>query len=620
MAKSTAQQIFASAMAALLAAAPLSSQVNLPISPVRPQGLPFLRSYKGVTVPELRTSRSLRLHALIRSGVIYLTVHDALEVAIENNLDLESARYDIARAEWDVQRAQSGGPLRGVTSTGSTGIRLGSGQGVAGSQANAGGGGGGGIASVSGAALIQQIGPVTPQLDPIFTALSIAGHYTSPQDQVVQSASNYFSYQARSYSEQVSQGLLTGGNIRYYYSDSFLNEGVPVDVLNSTSFINTGFSFNHNLLQGRGSLVNDRFIRLSQRRGTIIDNQFRLRLATLVTNVLNTYWDLSVAADNLRYTTRNRELADEFLRNVRMQIAAGAIPSIDQVRVQSNLATQEQAWNVAQNNVLQRESAMKDVLSWHGGQDPELEAAHIITVDPLVVPEVEHLPEFSSLMETARVNRRDLMIARQQEEMAGITAYGTANGVLPSLRVFLRMFNVGQAGAPGPGQTPTAAFVGGAGTALAQVFHRDFPNENGGILLNAQLHNTLAQADSALDELSQRQAQLARAKAATDLARDIALQRLTLLQASTRYHSAIESRKIIEQLLQGEEQKWKAGTSTVSAIVQARRDLANAQSTELAAAEAFVRAQVSLDQALGVTLQRNNIDVEDALRSVPDGK
>jgi outer membrane protein TolC len=352
----------------------------------------------------------------------------------------------------------------------------------------------------------------------------------------------------------------------------------------------------------------------------VTDSQFRLRLTALVTNVLNTYWDLSVAADNLRYTGRNHELADELLNNIRKQIAAGAVPAIDQVRAQSNLATQDQALHVAENNLVQRESAMKDVLSWHGGQDPELEAAHIVTVDPLQVPDVENLPEFSALMATARANRRDLAIARQQEEMAAITAYGTANGVLPTVRVSAALFNVGQAGTPVPGQTPSPAFIGGAGTALSQVMNRDFPNEQARITYAGPIHNTLPQADSALDQLARRQAQLAREKTATDLARDIALQRLTLLQASTRYHSAIESRKIIEQLLQGEDLKWKAGTSTVAAIVQARRDLANAQSTELTAAAAFVRAQVALDQALGVTLQRNNIDVEDALRSVPDGK
>jgi len=614
------QKWLAAALAWLLSSWPLAAQVNLPISPLKPEGLPFLRSYKGVQVPELRTSRSLRLHSMIHGGVVYLTVHDALEVAIENSLDLESARYDMARSEWDLQRAQSGGALRGVNSASVQQVRLGSGQGVAGSQSASGAGGGGGTASISGAALIQQIGPVTPQLDPVMSVNTVFGHYTSPQSQEVQSGTNYFTYAARSYTDTVSEGLLTGGSIRYFYYGGYLNEAVPTDVVNPTSYIQTGFSISHNLLNGRGTLVNDRFIRIAQRRGAVTDNQFRIRLIGLVTNVLNAYWDLSVASDNLKYATRNRELAGEFLRNVRLQIAAGSVPSIDQVRVQSNLATQEQALHVAESSVVQRENAMKDVLSWHGGEDPELEAAHIITVDPLQVPDVERIPALNVLMQTARENRRDLAIAREQEQIAAITAHGTANGVLPTLRVFGQMYNIGQAGTPVPGQTPSDSAIGGAGTALSQVANRDFPTERAAFNFFALEHNTLPQADSALDQLAQRQAQLARERTVSDLARDIALQRLTLLEAATRYRTAIESRRLIDEILQGEEQKWKAGTSTVAAIVQARRDLANAQATELTSAEAFVRAQVALDQALGVTLERNNIDVQDALRVVPDGK
>src|SRR5581483_7657019 len=200
------QQSLAALLAGGMVSPELWAQANLPISPIKPQGLPVIRSYKGVFVPPLRTSGALRLHSLIRAGTIYLTVHDALELAIENNLDLEVSRYDVARSDWDVQRAQSGGPLRGVTGSTGSAIRLGAGQGVAGSQSSGGGGvSGGGTSSLSGAALIQQIGPVTPQLDPIESfSLGIA-QQTSIQDQVVQSGANYFAFYGRSYGEQLSQ-------------------------------------------------------------------------------------------------------------------------------------------------------------------------------------------------------------------------------------------------------------------------------------------------------------------------------------------------------------------------------------------------------------------------------
>jgi outer membrane protein TolC len=582
--------------------------------------MPFFRSYKPAEVPPLRTSGPRRLHGMIRSATLYLSVRDALELAVENSLDLEIARYGAARAPWDIQRAESGGALRGVTSGGGSPIRFGSGQGVAGSQASgSGGGGGSGTSSLAGAALIQQIGPVTPQLDPIESFIAGTGHQTSIQTQLAQSGSNYFAYNGRSYTDQVSQGLLSGGTVRYTYQGSYLNEAVPLDVLNPTSYINMGFSISQNLLYGYGVQVNDRYIRLARKNASIGDLAFRSRAMNLVSSVLNLYWDLSVAADDLKYKQRNRDLAQELLSNTGKQIAAGAIPAIDRVRAQSNLAMQEHGLAVAQNAVVQRENALKDALSWHGHPDPELDAAHIVTVDPLPAPDVDQLPPLSALIETARKNRPEAEAARQQEEIAAIRAYGTANGVLPTLAVRARASDTGQAGAPVAGQQPTAYFVGGAGNALDQVLRRNFPNESAGMSFTAKTWNSLAQADTALDELADRQSQLARQKTSSDMARDIALERLALEQAASRHRSAMESRRLVEQLLQGEEKKWQAGASTLAAVVMARRELADSESRELASAAALVRGRIALDQALGLTLERNSIRIEDVLRGAPGG-
>ena len=609
---------FMLAVLASLTASGLCAQTPLPIAPVKPQGMPFFRSYKGTSVPPLRTSEANRLHGMIRSGTLYLSVRDALELAMESSLDLEIARYDVARAPWDIQRAESGGALRGVTASGGSPVRLGSGQGVAGSQGGGGGSGGGsGTSSLAGAALIQQIGPVTPQLDPIDNVLLGTGHVTSVQTQIVQTGTNYFAYSGRSYFDQVSQGLLSGGTVRYNYNGSYLNEGVPLDVLNPTSYINTGFSISHNLLAGFGVKVNDRYIRLARKSASVNELAFRLRVSSLVTSVLNLYWDVAVAAGDLKYKQRDRDLAQELLSNTRLQIAAGAIPAIDQVRAESAAAVQEQALTVARDNAARRESALKDALSWHGRQDPELDAAHIVTTDPLPAPEVDELPPLGALIETARQNRPDTEMARTREEMAAITAGGTANGVLPSLHVRAATSNTGQAGAPVPGQRPTAYFVGGGGDAIVQVLRRDFPNESAGMNFNAKYRNSQAQADNALDQLGERKAELVVQRGSIDLARDIALQRLAIQQAAARYRSASERRRLVQQLLEGEERKWQAGTATLAAVTTARRQLADSESRELGAAAALVRSRIALDQALGLTLERNGIRVEDVLRGAP---
>jgi outer membrane protein TolC len=604
--------LFGAALSFALVGA-LRAQIPLPIAPTKPQGLPFVRSYKSVNVPPLRLTGSGRLSGMIQAGNIHLTARDAIALALESSLDLEMARYNLVMANWAVERAESGGPLRGVTGANNESVTLGSGQGVAGSQGNGGTVGSSGSATVAGAALIQQIGPVTPQLDPVLSTTEAFSHNTSPQFVVVQSGVYSLVDNARSYNWQMSEGLLTGGTARMSYSDSYLNEAVPTDVLNPTSFTSLGISISQNLLRGFGERVNGRFIRISRRQVGGADDTFRARLMAVVSGVLNAYWDLSLAANDVQYKQRNRDLATQFLADTRRQIAVGAAPSVDRINAESAAAAAEQALVVARNSVVVRQNALKDYLSFRAVADDQLAGAQIIAIDPLNVPETDDLPGLHELIASALRHRPEVALANLQVEMAGITAEGTANGVLPSLGVSASTSNYGQAGRPVPGQAPSTYFVGGIGNSLAQTFRRNFPNESAGVSYSAHLGNQQAQADHAIDVLSQRQAELTAERARHDLSVNISSQVLALQQARARYKAAMESRELQERLLQGEEKKWVAGASTISTVVQARRDLANAQSAELAAAGAYVHGRIALDQELGRTLEVNQVSVEDAL-------
>jgi outer membrane protein TolC len=599
---------------AALAAANAPAQALPPIAPVKPQGLPIVRSYQPVQVPELRVSGSSRLHGLIRAGTLYLSVRDAIALALESSLDLEIERYNIVSAGWQVQRAQSGGPLRGVTGASTVAVSVGAGQGVAGIQRSGGAGSAGGIATVSGAALIQQIGPITPQLDPVLSISSTFSHQTTPEDQLILAGANELVDTFRTYDAQLQQGLLTGATVRMAYHDSYENESAPTDVLNPTSFAYFGISYSQSLLKGFGERVNGRFIRIAGRGVARSQQQFRARVIAVVAGVLNDYWDLSVAAGDLQYKRRNFELAQELLADIRKQIAAGAVPADDLIAAQSAAALQQQALRVAANAAIQRENAMKDLLTWHGIQDPALDAVHIVTVDPLAVPDIDDLPPIAELLATARNGRPDMVLARMAAEAAQITATGTANGLLPNLRVGVSTYNFGQTGTPVPGAGADPYFAGGLGSALGEVLRRNFPNERAFISFSAPLKNRQAQADYDIDALSHRQTQLNMQRTLNNLAVDISNQVAAIRQARARYAAAVESRQLSEKLLAGEDRKLHYGTSTVNNVVNSRRDLANAQSAELAAAAAYVHAKVALDQGLGLTLERNDVSIDDAMK------
>jgi outer membrane protein TolC len=583
-----------------------------PIAPVKPGGMPVIRSYRADTVPPLRVSDSSRLHAMIRAGNLYLTAPDAIAIAIENSLDLEVERYRMLAFGWDLQRLESGGALRGVQSGSGATVTLASGQGVAGSSR-----GGGGGAAQAGAANIQQIGPVTPQLDPVFTTYTVWGHQTYFQDQLVQAGTNELVYTTRSYYGQMSQGLLSGGTVRLSYTGAYLNESAPTDVLNPTSSASLGVVIGHNLLKGFGERVNGRFIRAARRRAASSDRGFQMRLMAVVANVLDRYWDLSVTSDDVKYKRRNRDIAREFDEATRKEIAVGAIPAVDQIRAKSALALQEQALAVALNTTEQRENALKDALSWHGQADPVLAAAHIIAVDPLEVPMTDDLPPLGELLATAMNRRPDVADAKLRAELAEMEASSLSNGLLPSLQVFATSSNAGQTGQAVAGANPDPYFVGGAGAALGQVFRRNFPNERVGVRFSAPLENTQAQADHAMDQLTHRQTQLNAQKTFNQLAVEVASQVMALRQARAQYQAAIEHRTIVEKLLQGEERRFQMGAATIATVVQARRDLATAQSSELAAAAAYIHNRIALDHGLGLTLEANHISVEDAISAAP---
>ncbi len=111
---------------------------ELSIAPIRPQANILLRPYLPVDVPPVRTTNPSRLADLIRAGRLYLTAKDAIALALENNIDLEVARYNPLAAEWRVERAAAGGALPGVTNGASQVSSVANGQGVLGSQAAAG--------------------------------------------------------------------------------------------------------------------------------------------------------------------------------------------------------------------------------------------------------------------------------------------------------------------------------------------------------------------------------------------------------------------------------------------------------------------------------------------------
>ena len=395
---------------------------------------PFLiRPYLATSMPPVRLTNSSRVHQLMRAGKLYLTVQDAIALAIENNLDLEVDRYGPLNADWNLKRAEAGGALRGVTSGNSTSNQVSSGQGVEGSQAAAGLANTSGSSSGGSAGTISQIGPITQNLDAVFNTFTRWAHTTSPQANTTQSQVDALVDTVHVANSYVQQGLLSGGYVQVTANESYLKQNAPTDFLNPSVAPVVGITIRHQFLQAFGVAVNRRSITVAEKQIGAARDSFRSQLLNTVANVLNLYWGLVAAEDELAVRERAFDAAQKFLDDTKKQISLGAVARSDIYRAEADLSTRKQDLAIAQVAVQQQESLIKNTLSLNGMEDPMIAAADIVPLDRVDVPASEELPGLRDLLNRALSKRPDVVLAKISDESGVITALGSQNTLLPYL-------------------------------------------------------------------------------------------------------------------------------------------------------------------------------------------
>jgi outer membrane protein TolC len=603
------------ALLAMAALAPAQNQNQIPITIQRPQLFGPLRPYAPQFVPPVRLNNSTRLDKLIRAGNLYLSVQDAIALAIENNLNLEIARYGPLVAQSQLDRARAGGPLRGVPSASQQVTSVTSGAGVNGAAAAAGvgGGGGGGGGGGNGNSTIQQVGAITPNLDPVLQSTMTFSHLSQPQANTVLSQTNALIQSIHAYNTTIQEGTLTGGTFQYRNFEQGLSENAPSDNLNPISTPRMDLIFRQNLLQGFGTTLNNRGIRIAGVNTQAALESFRSQLLNLVASVQNLYWDVVAARDELELRRRALEITEKFRDDTKYEISVGALAGVELPRAEAELASRRNDVVIAQGNLDQRSVLLKEALSHTA--DAGLEAAQIIPVDRIEVADTEELPAVRDLIATAMAKRPDVAISKYNDQTTQMNLIGTANPLLPSLQAIVTTYNRGASGAPQ--RASNQYFEGGYGTSLGQIFRRNFPNEQATLSFGAPLHNRLAQADYGIDQLQYRQGQIRSQKDTNQIVVDVSSGVAAVQQARFRFNTARDARVLQEQLLEAEK-KRSSGTTTFNAIMIDQRGLIAAQLSELAAKVTYQRSRIGLDQVLGLTLDRNNITLEEGLKGKVD--
>ncbi len=603
-------------MTGVAAAQTAPSEITVePAAPMRYFGR-FTRPYSARNVPPINLANSSRLDQLLRAGNLYLTAQDCIALAIENNIDIEMQRYGPLLAQEVLRRAQAGGALRSVGMPLAAGPQSVSLQGVSVNNTGTLSLSSGGVSS--GGGIVTQLGPAIPSLDPTLLAFVNFQHATIPQSNTVLTGTTALIQNTRSVQAQYAQSWDFGLTAQLTYSSNYVNVNSNFFALNPYTIGSIDLQVTQNLLQGFGRSVNARNIRVQKNNVKVNDLQFKQQVSTTISAILNLYWDLVAFNEDVRARQQAVTTAQQLLDDNKRQVQIGTLAEIEVTRAESQLYATQQDLVIARTNLMQQETILKNALTRNGVASAGLAGVHIIPLERIAVPPNELIRPVDDLVAEALENRPEIAQSKINIESNRINLKGIRNSLLPGLQAFVETTNNGLTGdltalgatAPGIGY-----LAGGYGNLLGQLARRNYPNYSAGFSLNIPIRNRAAQSDYVTSELELRQNELNMRKNMNQVRVDVQNAVIGLEQARARYEAAVKSRELSDQTLDADRKKYQLGASTAFQVVQDQRDLAAAQSAEVQAMANYTHARVSFDEAMGETLEKNNVSIQEAYKA-----
>jgi outer membrane protein len=577
-------------------------------------GLGWLtRPYQRREIPTINLNNTDRLQQLVRAGNLYLSSQDVIALALENNLDIEIQRYGPLLYRQVTKRAEGGGLLRTVgvgVAQGPTSVSL------TGVTVNATGGAGSSAAVTSQGGILTQLGFTAPNFDPTVSFNANFAHTTSPQSNTILTGTTALINDSRVFQASYTQNFNFGMTAGLTYSSTRNRFNSASFILNPYTVGNLDLQISQNLLQGFGRAVNTKNIRVAKNNEKISDLQFKQQVITTVSAVLNLYWDLVSFNEDLKARRNELATAQALFEDNKKQVEIGTLAPIEVTRAEAQVYASQQDLLVSQTNLLQQETVLKNALSRNGVASPELADVHIIPLDTFKVPGQAQSKPIEELVKEALTNRVEISQNKINIESSKMSLVGVKSSLKPTLQAFVDVNNNGLAGSPNflvPGAIADPFLVGGYGDLLSQIARRNYPSYSAGFSLNVPLRNRAAQSDYTTTVLELRQSELGLQKAVNQVRVDVQNAVIGLQQARVRYDASVKARILQQQTLDADKKKYTLGASTVFQVVQDQQTLATAESNETQALANFSHAQIAFDQALGTTLEVNDISIDQAM-------
>src|SRR5271157_683372 len=601
-----------------------------------------LAPYKVRNVPPPNLTNSARIDQLIRDGKMYLSINDAVAMALENNLDITIQRYNISIADTDILLTSSGSAARGVnsgvvsgtpggatgsTSAGGTGSGGAQGTGAGGTQLGVGGAGAGAagiVTSTLGA------GPLIDNFDPAINGTMSGERATTPQSNIILSGTPTLTQNTSVYNFSYTQGFSTGTLATLGFSNNRITTNSLFTLVSPQINTNFRFTLRQHLLQGFGFDPNLRWIRIARNNREIEDVVFRQQIIQTVSQIENLYWDLVTAYLAVAVNERALQLAEKTLSDDQEQVRIGTLAPITLAQAQSGVATAKENLILSQTNLQLEQLLMKNAITKNMG-DPILAVSPVIPTDTLKPNEQYEVRPVEDLIQEALQSRPEIAVARINLTNLEISRKSIKNLLRPTLDLYAFYGASGLAGdqnsgfpdcnnlptgtipSPGtncllPGTIPRSGYP----NAFHDLFNSSAPDKGVGVNLNIPIRNRQAQAIQVRSDLEYRQSQVSLQQTENLITLQVRQAQFAMNNNYAALQAAIAARDYAQESLTAEQKKFGYGASTPTLVLQASSNLTQAESNVLNAAANYEKSKVQLDLSTAETLSKLGIDIADA--------
>jgi outer membrane protein TolC len=348
-------------------------------------------------------------------------------------------------------------------------------------------------------------------------------------------------------------------------------------------------TFAQPLLRGFGE-ENRNAVRIRARASLTVQELERENTAgNIVRDVIQAYWELAYAAQDVEIRKQSLALAREQLRITQAGIDVGKLAKTESLAIEQAIASREEELLLAEQNRSERAIELRRLVGMEiGPGEIELQATDRLDI-------VGSEPDMDKTLASAMQNNAQLRTVRALGKSARIEVAIADNGLLPSL-----IFGAG-AGPAGQAETFGDAFSNMAGFNSFAVV--------GTLTFSAALGNHAAKGARDVAEGNLRKVKMTEQDISSQIAAQVVRAVNAVRSAKKRMDVSAKATQLAAQNVDLEKARWEVGRTTNFEVLKRQDELAQSQLREARAHADYLKAVSVLDWLTGDILPRYGIEL-----------